>query len=115
MNVHISMLAQGKVLHRLRGHEGKVECCSVFARGRFALSGSSDGTLRVWNLITGQQTKEFEREQGHGGAVSCCQPVLEKYALSGGHDSTCKLWQMAGRSRVQVREGELITTVLSKK
>jgi hypothetical protein len=101
-------------LFRLEGHTGKVECCSIFARGRFALSGSSDGTVRVWNLITGKQTKEFAAEGGHEGAISCCQPLLERYAISGGHDRTCKLWQMTGKSLLEVKPGELVTAVARK-
>lgn len=40
-------------VHSLRGHEGAVR--SVAVHGRTVVSGSYDGTARVWNLVTGEQ------------------------------------------------------------
>jgi hypothetical protein len=44
----------------------KIECCSVFANGRFAMTGGSGeaAKVRVWNLITGKPTKEFSSANG---------------------------------------------------
>jgi WD40 repeat protein/tRNA A-37 threonylcarbamoyl transferase component Bud32 len=43
-------LATGKELQRFEGHTGAVWNVDCSADGRYALSGSSDGTLRLWKL-----------------------------------------------------------------
>jgi hypothetical protein len=49
-----------------KGNLNKIECCNVFANGRFAMTGGSgaDAKVRIWNLITGKQTKEFSSANG---------------------------------------------------
>jgi WD40 repeat protein len=43
-------LRTGRQLHRFDGHQGAVCCVAVSACGRYALSGSSDHTVRLWRL-----------------------------------------------------------------
>ncbi|XP_070944259.1 NACHT domain- and WD repeat-containing protein 1 isoform X2 [Macaca nemestrina] len=43
------------VIHMLMGHTGEVRCVKVFAKGTLAISASKDYTLRLWNLLTGQE------------------------------------------------------------
>uniref|UniRef100_A0A2K6P3A8 NACHT domain- and WD repeat-containing protein 1 n=1 Tax=Rhinopithecus roxellana TaxID=61622 RepID=A0A2K6P3A8_RHIRO len=43
------------VIHMLTGHTGEVRCVKVFAKGTLAISASKDYTLRLWNLLTGQE------------------------------------------------------------
>jgi guanine nucleotide-binding protein subunit beta-2-like 1 protein len=43
----------------LRGHSHFVEDVVISSDGQFALSGSWDGTLRLWDLNTGSTTRRF--------------------------------------------------------
>ena len=43
----------------LKGHSHFVEDVVISSDGQFALSGSWDGTLRLWDLSTGQTTRRF--------------------------------------------------------
>ncbi|THV78798.1 putative ribosome biogenesis protein Erb1 [Aureobasidium pullulans] len=38
-----------------RGHQGRVRCVSVSPTGTFIASGGDDGTVRVWELLSGRQ------------------------------------------------------------
>ena len=38
-----------------RGHQGRVRCISVNPAGTFVASGGDDGTVRVWDLLSGRQ------------------------------------------------------------
>ncbi|KAF2484285.1 NUC169 domain-containing protein [Neohortaea acidophila] len=38
-----------------RGHEGRVRSVAIDPEGRYAASGGDDGTVRVWELLTGRQ------------------------------------------------------------
>lgn len=53
-------LKEGKVLGRLVGHTGSVTCVSVEGSGRYAISGSSDETARLWDVATRQCIAMFE-------------------------------------------------------
>jgi WD40 repeat protein/serine/threonine protein kinase len=46
----------------LRGHEGPVNCLTVSPDGKLAVSGSSDKTIRVWDLQTRKQLFLFTDE-----------------------------------------------------
>merc|ERR1719396_40323 len=67
----------GYPLRSLHGHSHFVEDVDMSSNGQFALSGSWDGTLRLWDLNTGNTT-----------------PVSPDGSLcgSGGKDGVAMLW-----------------------
>ncbi len=65
----------GATLRCLQGHGDWVTCVVVLAGGQRALSGSKDGTLRLWDIESGQRTALPE---GHE------EPVTSVAILPGG-------------------------------
>lgn len=62
--------------------------------GQFAISGSWDKTLRLWNLTTGQTATRFT---GHTGDVlSVAFSADNRQIVSGSRDRTAKLWNTLG-------------------
>ena len=80
----------------LTGHTDGVTALAVLPDGR-ALSGSWDGTLRLWDLASG----ESRVLTGHTDGVTALAVLPDGRALSGSEDGTLRLWDLAsGESRV---------------
>jgi hypothetical protein len=47
-------------LREFTGHDGPVGGIAVSQDGHYAVSGSQDGTIRVWDLISGAQARELQ-------------------------------------------------------
>jgi len=45
---------EGRLLHRLEGHQGRVWSVAFAAEGGRLASASDDGTVRVWNVESGK-------------------------------------------------------------
>jgi WD40 repeat protein/serine/threonine protein kinase len=75
------------------GHTAPVTSVCLSRNGRHALSGSADGTLKLWNVPTGHCLRNFP-EQTHG-VTSVCVSENGSYVLSGGTDGTLALWELA--------------------
>jgi len=81
-----------KVAHTLKGHEGPVLCCRFSSGGRYALTGSQDRNVRLWNPHNGAFIKEYA---GHANGVHdiCVVKENDKFA-SGGADKLVWLWDV---------------------
>jgi hypothetical protein len=78
---------------------------SVFlsADGRYALSGSRDKTLKLWEVSSGHCLRTFK---GHTDPViSVFLSVDGHYALSGSLDKTIKLWDVSRAECLRTFEG----------
>jgi WD40 repeat protein len=63
---------------------GSVSAATFLACGRKALSGSSDGTLQLWDLEGGAELRRFK---GSGGEVQALAVLADnRRALSSSHD-----------------------------
>ena len=68
----------------LEGHSGPVNAVSVTSDGNYAVSASSDKTLKVWDLKTG---KEVHTLKGHSGSVNSVSVTPNgNYAVSASDD-----------------------------
>lgn len=80
------------LLRILAGHQGSVNTVAVSSDGKQVVSGSEDGTLKVWNLATG---KELVTLTGHKGAVTVIAVIPNgKQVISGSEDGTLKVWDL---------------------
>jgi len=87
---------------QLRGHSHFVQDVVISSDGQFALSGSWDGTLRLWDLNKGETTRRFV---GHTKEVlSVAFSPENRQIVSGSRDRTIKLWNTLGECKYTIEE-----------
>lgn len=81
------------------GHPKEVLSVAISPDGKFALAGSKENILKLWDIRTGREIRTFK---GHNGAVmSVAFSPDGKYALSGSFDSTMRLWDINTGSEIR--------------
>merc|ERR1711865_906970 len=94
--------AYGYPKKALRGHGHFVQDVVISSDGQFALSGSWDGTLRLWDLNTGLTTRRFVGHQKD--VLSVAFSVDNRQIVSGSRDKTVKLWNTLGECKYTIVE-----------
>jgi len=90
----------GYARRALRGHNHFVSDVVISSDGQFALSGSWDATLRLWEIATGKCTRRFV---GHTKDVlSVAFSSDNRQIVSGSRDRTVKLWNTLGECKFTI-------------
>lgn len=84
----------GRPHRRLQGHSHFVSDVTLSSDGQYALSGSWDGTLRLWDLETGVTKKQFQSHKKD--VLSVAFSADNRQIVSGSRDKTVKLWNTIG-------------------
>jgi len=92
----------GVAKRRLKGHSHYVQDVAISSDGQFALSGSWDGTLRLWDLNTGTTTRNF---YGHTKDVlSVAFSADNRQIVSGSRDRSINLWNTLGQCKFTITD-----------
>jgi guanine nucleotide-binding protein subunit beta-2-like 1 protein len=92
----------GVAQKRLKGHGHFVQDVAISSDGQFALSGSWDGTLRLWDLNNGSTARRFI---GHSKDVlSVAFSADNRQIVSGSRDKTINLWNTLGQCKYTITE-----------
>src|SRR5262249_39541361 len=76
----------------LTGHNGSISGVAITEDGRMVVSGSHDGTVRVWDVEMGVCLSVFK---GHLGAVlGVAISANGRVAVSGSSDTTVRVWEV---------------------
>jgi hypothetical protein len=90
-------------LRDLKGHGNYVNAVAVTPDGRYAVSGSYDCTLKVWDIQTGNCLRDLK---GHGNYVNAVAVTPDgRYAVSGSSDNTLKVWDL---KRIVIENAHII-------
>ena len=87
-----------------------VGCLAVSPKGTLLASGSSDRTIKLWELDTG---KEIRTLTGHFGDVEAIAISPDGDILASGSDDTIRLWELkTGRElcRLDHHTGQAVRT-----
>ena len=91
------------LLRTLKGHSNSVNAVAVTADGKWAISGSSDNILKVWDLTTGEEQFTLT---GHSDSVYAVAVTADgKRAISGSSDKTLNVWDLTTGKELFTLEG----------
>ncbi len=80
----------GNKIRELKGHQDVVN--AVDCNNQYILTGSSDQTAILWNVVNGKKVRTF---QGHQWKVTSVQISADgKYAITGSIDGQTKIWDI---------------------
>jgi len=98
--------SQGTVTGRpdkaLRGHGHFVSDVVMSSDGQFALSGSWDKTLRLWDLSTGQTSRQFVSHTKD--VLSVAFSADNRQIVSGSRDKSIKLWNTLAQCKFTITD-----------
>jgi len=87
----------------LKGHSHFVSDVVISSDGQFALSGSWDNSLRLWDITAGTTARRFV---GHTKEVlSVAFSVDNRQIVSGSRDRTIRLWNTLAKCKYVIDEG----------
>jgi len=86
----------------LKGHSHFVSDAVISSDGQFCLSGSWDGTLRLWDLTQGKTTRKFNDHKKD--VLSVAFSADNRQIVSGSRDRTIKLWNTLGQCKYTITE-----------
>eukprot|EP00920_Eleutheroschizon_duboscqi_P005260 GHVT01012127.1.p1 GENE.GHVT01012127.1~~GHVT01012127.1.p1 ORF type:complete len:809 (-),score=239.99 GHVT01012127.1:669-3095(-) len=99
----------GQVLSVYVGHGGSVCSLVEFAGGSRLASGAWDGSVRLWDVLTGAQLHVLE---GHSHAV-CVAALGDGRLVTGAQDKALRFWSQDGRllDTVQSAHDDIIRSI----
>jgi WD40 repeat protein len=90
-----------KLLRALKGYEDAVKSVAFDPQGRTLASGSTGGTVKLWEVRSGKLLRRLERHSG--SVLSVAFDPQGRTLASGSADGTAKLWE--------ARSGKLVRTL----
>ncbi|PFX31520.1 receptor of activated protein C kinase 1-like [Stylophora pistillata] len=92
----------GEPERSLTGHNHFVSDVVMSSDGQFALSGSWDKSMRLWDLNTGASTRQFV---GHTKDIlSVAFSADNRQIVSGSRDCSIKLWNTLGQCKYTIQD-----------
>jgi len=100
--LNVIMLESSARVEVRDGHAGSVTCCAFSPDGTRVTSGSSDRSLRVWDVQSGECLSEM---RGHGGGLEACAFSPDGSRLiTASEDRTLRFWDSgSGECIVELR------------
>jgi len=97
------MLPRPPCNHELKGHAGVINCVAVHPTFTVAVSGSEDGTIKVWDHESGEYVRTLK---GHTNTVcSLAFTPTGSHLVSTSSDLTIKLWDFTTYTCVRTLRG----------
>jgi WD40 repeat protein len=98
-------------LQTLEGHLSSVWAVAFSPNGKELASGSSDKTIRIWDVATGATLQTLEGHSDYVWAVAFSPNG--KQLASGSSDTTIRIWDAATGATLQTLEINTVVTILS--
>jgi WD40 repeat protein/serine/threonine protein kinase len=89
--IRLCDVATGRHLHSFNGHRGSVHSIFFSRDGQLLLSGSSDGTLRLWQITTGECLCIL---RGDGSPVGTVALSPDATLAVGTHGTSIQVWHL---------------------
>ena len=84
------------------GHTGTVNCIDI--NGKILASGSSDSSVRIWNMDTGEELGVFSEEEGDEITCVIIDPHFSRL-ISGGFDCMIRIWDLNSGAKIAKLSG----------
>lgn len=102
-NPDLKSMEAGEDVRRFIGHTDRVNSVAFSGDGKWALSGSNDRTMRLWDLQTGKELYAFTAFPAEVRAVALSADG--KYACSGTANGEIRLWDLEKRTVLNTQSG----------